>query len=78
MNNETDWRSLPIAAEQRLDELLDVWAAQARLKPERGEAIFEHFFVIEKDLGYEWWKQLFDGISFHPAKMFSKFVFTQA
>ncbi|MFC5648759.1 hypothetical protein ACFPYJ_06380 [Paenibacillus solisilvae] len=75
MGNDKAVNLLTVDTDRRLDQLLADWAEYARLSPEKEEEIYERIFVVEEDLGYDWWQQLVDGFSFKASNVVPKFAF---
>lgn len=75
MDDENAGILLPVETDRRLDQLLADWAVHARLSPEKEIEIYERIFVVEEDLGYDWWQQLVDGFSFKALNVVPKFAF---
>lgn len=58
MDDEFTAKILPVHVDRRLDELLVNWAEHIRLSPMEKDELYDRIFVISKDLGYDWWRQL--------------------
>jgi hypothetical protein len=69
-DNKTEG-ALTAAAEYRLDLILNEWAEHvSKSLGNEGDAIVDDIFIITKDLGYQWWKQLFERRSFNNANVY--------
>lgn len=60
-----------LIAEYRLDQILNEWAEHVfKSLGNEGNIIVDDIFIITKDLGYQWWKQLFERCSFNDANVY--------
>jgi hypothetical protein len=58
--------NLTAALDLVLDQILDDWAEHVWINFNQQEyMVLQDVIVISKDLGYTWWRQLFDQFPFH-------------